>query len=153
MNANATKAISTASLILVVVVISSASDDNVLTFRAQFGSKLLWYGVTDAVIDSTPAWSDLDNSPPLSAKRAIEVAKKAVVRFEEEGRVKSLPDILEWKINKLTLKPLDNEKWLWLVSFEASPKPGAGMMGISPEISVVVTMDGHVLSPSVREPT
>lgn len=133
-------------------MLSFAANDYVLTFRAPFGSQDLWYGLTDAEIESTPTWEDLEKSPPLSTKRAIEAARHAIPRFENEGLLKALPDTLEWTLEGLTLKPVGDGKWCWLVSFEASPKPGFGMTGISPEISVLVTMDGRIITPSLSEP-
>jgi hypothetical protein len=133
-------------------LLSSAASNYIITFRSPFGSQFLWYGLTATEIESAPTWEDLEKSPPLSAKRAIEAAKNAIVRFEKEGLLEALPDTLEWTLEGLTLKPVGGEKWYWLTTFEATPKPGFGMTGISLEISVLVTMDGRVITPSVSEP-
>lgn len=98
------------SMVLGTALAFSASDDYVLTFKAPFGHEDLWYGITNSEIESTPAWMDLEDSPPMSASKAIKAARNAVHRFEEQGLLKELPNMLEWTLEELTLKPLGEKK-------------------------------------------
>lgn len=102
-------------------------------------------------IRKTPKWDMESPNPPISAKRAIELANPIKMRV--------LKDIagFHWELESVSLRPLDprypdNELnkncWYWLVTYEAYPLL---FTGPQPKFEVAVLLDGSVVRPTIRE--
>lgn len=99
--------------------------------------------LSDAVAKS-PSWKDDEENPPLSAKKAIKLANEM-----KDSLVKDSKDY-KWKLDEATLKPAGDEKWYWLIRYEAQFQ-GAASIGVPPFLCLVVLMDGKVVKPEVKK--
>lgn len=87
-------------------------------------------------IEQTPKWKEDAQDPPVSARRALELAeaRKSELVRDECGLV--------WGLRSLELAP-EGDDWYWLAAFEAHPEK-AGPLDFAPDLLVVVLMDGTV---------
>jgi hypothetical protein len=68
--------------------------------------------ITYAELDNTPRWSEDEENPPLSAKKALQVANKmkdSLVKDDEKHK---------WTLESLTLTPAGKSRWYWVVTYE-----------------------------------
>jgi len=100
-------------------------------------------------IRKTPEWDMESPNPPISAKRAVELANPIKMRV--------LTDTADfhWELESVSLRPLDptdpdNELnkncWYWLVTYEAYPLLFSGPQ---PKFEVAVLLDGSVVRPTI----
>ncbi|MDX1927994.1 MAG: hypothetical protein SFV81_15825 [Pirellulaceae bacterium] len=119
------------------------------SFPAKVNGVAVRYTISTEEIEATPKWIESDSSPPVSARKAIDMAtvKLPDVLFElfEKRGVRK-----EWEVDHVCLKRFD-ERWYWLVSFTRVIPPGAIGSGIQDESQIVVLMNGKVLLPKIKE--
>ena len=106
------------------------------------------YRVTVKRMQAVPSWKDDAEHPPLSARRAIQLAsdfRRRMVIAQKDH---------EWKFESAKLLPVDVEanQWVWVIRFEEWPNDsrfdnGLGAGGMMGEFEVVVLMDGTVVQP------
>jgi hypothetical protein len=100
--------------------------------------------VTDAALMKTPAWNaKVDENPPVSARRAIELAVAVKNRL-----VKDVGD-WKWGYHRVRLEykdiPSVGRRWYWRINFEAwfDGMPPE----VAPRVDVVVLMNGTTIEP------
>jgi len=106
--------------------------------------------VTESAIDRAPKWKEKDENPPLSARRAIELADML--------RAKLVNETEEWKwhLECVSLTPFDPEsprgRWFWQISYYAV-QDGTYARPLN-HLHLAVLMDGTVVEPKIqkREP-
>lgn len=100
--------------------------------------------VDKSIAERQPAWKWSASNPPLSARRALEIAGTY-----RKTRLKQW-DRFEWTLVSLNLTPMDarNGKWCWVARFELAPKPGLTATHM-PELDFYILMDGTVVEPEV----
>ena len=101
--------------------------------------------VTSEVLANTPIWSNDDDNPPLSAKRAREIATRKMAVM-----TKGL-EHFNWRLTSLSLERI-GDGWFWLVTYTSPPTDTARAL----PIRIVVLMDGSVVEPKkipVPKPT
>ena len=83
------------------------------------------YPFDAAHVGKTPGWNPSRQNPPISARRALQLA-------DEHRRENPLHLGLIWQLKDIQLKPLDieNHKWCWKIECEMSTKPGGSVAGI-----------------------
>ena len=91
---------------------------------------------TSDQIEQTPKWKEDAPNPPVSGRRALELAevRKNELVKDQYGLV--------WRVRSLELVP-DGDDWYWLAAYEAHPK-GAGDLYFATNLLVVVLMDETV---------
>ena len=103
-------------------------------------------------IRAAPKWDLQSANPPVSAKRAIELANSVKARLLKDD------DDWFWQLESASLRPLDpanpdneqnNNCWYWLITYEAFPTGGS--TGPPPQLEVAVLMDGTLVSPTNTE--
>ena len=92
-----------------------------------------------------PKWMSNNNSPPLSAKKAIELAidkRKSMFGTRQEH---------VWVLQHASLVPTDarNGHWHWRVLFFEEFKHASS--GGPPCLELAVMMDGTVVEPSIKD--
>jgi len=99
------------------------------------------FTVTKADIANTPIWSHKSEDPPLSWRRAEQIARTDLERL--------LPDGKAWLVREITLAQLgDDVHWLYLVTFEPPPIGHPGEK--DPDfMRIIVLMDGKTGPPTV----
>lgn len=110
------------------------------TFTVEYGGKKYEFQISDQDLQKTPAWQPGQENPPLSARRAIEVATKQIATL--------LPNGKDWRLYAVTLRPIEG-RWVYLVDFlEPLRGTGAGQQ-LSAGFQVVVLMNGTAVAPRV----
>jgi hypothetical protein len=108
------------------------------TFTVEYRGKKYDFRVTDQELSRTPAWPAAEENPPLSARRAIEIAAKHLATL--------LPDGKDWRLHQVTLKPVD-DRWIYLVEFlEPLRGDGSGQQ-LYGGFQIVVLMNGVPVAP------
>lgn len=110
------------------------------TFGKTYKSCLTADALRDA-FDKSPTWDQTTDSPPVSPKKAIQLAEKM------RKSVLKAPDDWAWHAMDVHLF-LSGDQCLWHVTFQATPKqPDAGFVPPHEEITLIVLMDGAVIKP------
>ena len=87
-------------------------------------------------IGSSPRWLDTDDSPPLSPRAVIRAARVLLSQLIKGGN--------QWRIESVTLRPINYPgSWIYVVSFQ-QPRPGGGLLTT---MNVVVLMNGRAIVP------
>jgi hypothetical protein len=101
-------------------------------------------GIEDEDLLKSPAWKSDAQNPPLSARKAIELAteqQKALVK-DSKGH--------KWEFVTADLTPDTSvDRWYWEVTFTAHVRPGGTPPGFE-SLRVIVLMDGRVLKPVIK---
>ena len=105
-------------------------------YGTSFGNQQATYRVeiTGNDLASTPDWLPSNDNPPLSPRKAMEVARTTVIQL--------MPETTRWELNGITLHPTDvPNKWYYEVSF----REPARAYSVSQPLRVITTlvrMDG-----------
>ena len=108
------------------------------TFTVEYNGKKYEFRIADVDLSRTPAWSAAQENPPISARRAIDIASKQLAML--------LPDGKDWRLYQVTLKPI-GDRWIYLVEFlEPLRGDGAGQR-LSNGFQIFVLMNGVAVAP------
>jgi len=118
-------------------------------FPAEVNGVAVRYTISTEEIEATPKWMETDSSPPVSARKAIDMATFKLPDvlfelFEKRGNRK------EWEVDRVCLKQFA-ERWYWIVSFTRIIPPGNIGSGIQDESQIVVLMNGKVILPRLKD--
>ena len=90
--------------------------------------------VSECDLKELPRWSEADEAPPLSPRKAIQAARTLLRTL--------VADADSWRLDAVRLKPLGQE-WIYVVEFyEPSPVPARPIVGPVPPLNIVVLMNG-----------
>src|SRR5262249_52766416 len=92
----------------------------------------------EGAVDKAPVWKGDADSPPVSARKAMELADRL------RGRLVKDTD-LKWIRGSVALEDAGRGQWFWVVSYTSFP--GSGFTGFHPPLRLVVLMDGTVVQP------
>lgn len=122
-----------------------------MTARAWYShvfGKSLVTTVGPQVVSETPRWRTDSENPPLSARKALLIADKAVADAERRhpkwlnGQTRELDQVM--------LVPCD-DYWYWSIEYVWYEKDNVMLGGRRPNLFVVVLMDGTVVQPKETE--
>jgi hypothetical protein len=100
------------------------------------------FTVTTEEMTKSPVWGEQDENPPLSARRAMQIARK---RLDE-----LIPDAKDWKFEDLSMYEWKDGHWLDLIEFEDIGPPGeTHYNGPSITMRIPVLMNGVAIQPKV----
>src|SRR5688572_20800619 len=108
------------------------------TFTVEYAGKKYEFHISDQDFQKTPAWVPGQENPPLSVRRAIDIATRQIATI--------LPNGKDWRLYEVTLRPVEN-RWVYLVQF-LEPLRGADSQ-LSAAFQVVVLMNGQPVAPKV----
>jgi len=109
------------------------------TFTVEYAGKKYEFHISDQDFQKTPAWAPGQENPPLSVRRAIDIATRQITTI--------LPNGKDWRLYEVTLRPIEN-RWVYLVQF-LEPLRGAADRQLSAGFQVVVLMSGQPVTPKV----
>ena len=120
----------------------------VLAFGIQLGSaEEVWssfvrsnrydFKVTDEMIAKTPVWREKDDHPPLSEREALNLASIRLADLNFDSK--------EWKLDTLSLKELDDRRWVYLAVFKSLVLSQSSPV----TVTIPITMTGYAVSPRV----
>src|SRR5215831_14963027 len=112
------------------------------TFTVEYNGTRYEFHLTDQDLQASPAWPADQDNPPLSPRRAIDIASKQLAEL--------LPNGKDWRLYEVTLRPIDNY-WVYLVQFlEPLRSTGAGQQESS-GFEIVVLMNGVAVMPRISK--
>ena len=118
------------SLFFVAALLTAQAET---TFTVDYGGKKYEFRIAEADLQTTPAWAPGQENPPLSARRAIDVATKQLATL--------LPNAKDWRLSAVTLRAIGN-RWIYVVEFFEDRPVALGFQ-------VVVLMNGVPVMPRV----
>jgi hypothetical protein len=96
--------------------------------------------VTQSALDAAPMWPEDQPNPPVSARKAMALAKEKLVKMH--------PESANWNLRGVNLTKLDAKgQWIYIVRFEV---PQQSPHLIPTPFDMIVLMDGSVVEPTVR---
>jgi len=110
------------------------------TFTDEYEGKKYEFHISSEDLQKTPAWPDSQENPPLTARRAIEIASKQLAGL--------LPNGKDWRLYSVTLRPMEN-RWIYLVEFLEPLRGDNVIQQQSSGFQVVVLMNGVAVTPKV----
>jgi len=108
------------------------------TFTVEYAGKKYEFRVSDQDLQQTPAWESGQENPPLSARRAIEIATNQLSAL--------LPNGKDWRLHAVTLRPIEN-RWVYLVEFLEPLRADGPERQLSSGFQIVVLMNGAAVAP------
>lgn len=121
------------------MVPGARADDRVLSYVSFNAGKAFESVITAEALGRTPSWNDSNPNPPLSARDAMRLAdqlKGKLVQDTEDGR---------WGRVAMELRLATADHWYWLARYELE----ADGTGPTPDLIILVLMDGTVITPQV----
>jgi hypothetical protein len=125
------------SSLFLIATLTAAQDQ--ISFTMEYAGKKYEFIVSDQDLQKTPAWAPGQENPPLSARRAIDIATKQIATV--------LPNGKDWRLHAVTLRPIEN-RWIYLVEFLEPLREGQ-LSQQSTGFQVVVLMNGSAVVPRV----
>ena len=90
---------------------------------------------------TTPVWERQSEHPPLSPRRAEEIARRQLREFVANGN--------DWLLQSVTLSPLgDDLHWVYTVTFMPPLPENVAHTGVD-EMQLLVLLDGSVVKPEI----
>jgi hypothetical protein len=130
------------TFVLAALLVCHNSVGPVISIGSYTADRQLAVSITNAALLASPPWDGKAENPPLSARKAI-----ALASTKKDKLVKDSED-WKWHLESASLRPSDEGRWFWLVSFVAYPQR-AMLAGVPPTLRLVVLMDGTVVEPKV----
>lgn len=128
--------------IMAAAMFPQAGDEKIrIDVRCLVAGNLLRSTVTHGVLAKTPRWKEAADHPPLSARKAVELA--AVTKERIASKV---PDV-RWTLESAAIVWVDKEQCYWRVQYDGYSNLGA--MASPFRLSIVVLMNGFAVEPSV----
>jgi hypothetical protein len=110
------------------------------TFTVEYGGKKYEFRISDEDLQKTPAWAPAAENPPLSARRAIDVARKQLATLIPNGK--------DWRLYAVMMRPIE-DRWIYLVEFLEPLRGDGGGQQVSAGFQLVVLMNGVAVTPRV----
>ena len=87
-----------------------------------------------------PRWETKEEFPPLSPRKASEIAL---------AQAKALrPDITLWELDRISLEPLGDGDWIYLVIYLDGSDPAGGNVW---ELAIPIYLDGSTVTPKITK--
>jgi len=125
------------SLCLVAALLMAQAET---TFTVEYNGKKYEFHIPDQDLQKTPAWTANQQNPPLSARRAMEIARTEISML--------LPNGKDWRLYEVTLRPIDDH-WVYLVQFLEPLRGDGNGQQLSSGFQVVILMNGVAVMPRV----
>jgi hypothetical protein len=107
------------------------------SFTCFADGKQFDFKITRELLDNSPDWLDGQENPPLSARRALEIATAYLPKLV------SHPE--DWEAAEIQLTPHVNKKWVYFVRFSEKKE------GLQSIFGIPVLMSGEAIEPSIKK--
>ncbi len=119
----------------------SAAGD--LEYASYAFGRVYWSTIADDALAKTPRWKSSEENPPVSARKAIQLADA-----RREQLVKDTKDF-KWSRVSVAIEFTERpEECYWKISYEAHIRVG-GESGVPHHLDLYVLMDGKLIEPAV----
>jgi hypothetical protein len=122
------------SICLVTALIFAQAE---MIFTIEYGGKKYEFRISDADLQKTPDWPPSQEQPPLSPRRAMDIASNYLATL--------LPNGKDWRLDRISLKPI-GDRWIYMVEF-LEPLRRDGGDQLSSGFQVIVLMNGVAVIP------
>ncbi len=133
-------AICTSVLFLLVSDSAFAQDKEWSRFTRYVDGSKYTFKVTAEELQNLPSWNPETEDVPLSARKAIEVARKNL------GKFLSTPD--KWSVDHVDLTRMTKDKWIYEVYFDCLSED-CGRPDSDWSFMIYVKMDGSIVEPII----
>lgn len=104
-----------------------------------YGGNAYSYRISDEDLVNTPSWNPAKEDPPLSLRKAVEIARVNLRRFVKKA------DGLD--VEKIELRQMGVETWLYQIGFHCWKDKCEDEAGTS--FTIYIKMDGSVIEPEI----
>jgi hypothetical protein len=118
------------------VVYAQSQSTSVSTF---YGGHAYSYKISEEDLVNTPSWNPEKGGPPLSLRKAVEIARVNLRRFVKKADGMA--------VEKIELRQMGIETWLYQIGFHCWKAECEDEAGNS--FTIYIKMDGSVIEPEV----
>ena len=106
-----------------------------------YGDNVYAYNISANDLQNTPSWKPEQEDPPVSLRKALEIARKNLSRFVKKSNA--------FEVENINLIQMDGNKWLYDISFHCQKKECQDAAGSN--FKFFIKMDGSIVEPKVRK--
>jgi hypothetical protein len=128
------------TVILAAVLLAGQAAQGGTTFTVEYAGKTYQFRISDEDLQKTPVWQPGQENPPLSARRAINLATQQITSL--------LPNGKNWRVYAVTLRPIE-DRWIYLVDFLEPLRNDGVAQQLSAGFQTVILMNGIAVTPRV----
>ncbi len=128
-------------LILLISLSSFGQDAEWSRFTRYVDGNRYVFKVTAQELEGLPSWNPDTEDVPLSARKAIAVARTNLAKF--------LPTSHKWTLDHIDLTRMAKDKWIYEVYFKC-PSEDCGRPDSDWSFMIFVKMDGSIVEPVVE---
>jgi hypothetical protein len=100
------------------------------------------YKLSTPDLDNLPSWNAQDIEPPLSLRKALDLARAGLQRFVKPG------EQWQWRVDSIALRQLDFDKWIYDMTFSCSSTKCISESSSS--FTILIKMDGSIIEPEIK---
>ena len=131
-----------APALLLLVSVSAFSQDKLWSrFSRHIDGSRYTFKATAKELQNLPSWNPETEDVPLSARKAIEVARTNLARFLQT------PD--KWTLDRIDLTRMVKDKWIYEVYFDCLSED-CGRPDSDWSFMIYVKMDGSIVEPVIE---
>jgi len=105
-----------------------------------YGGNIYSHKASEWNLTNAPLWNPAREEPPLSLRKAVEIARESLGRYVKKAN--------DMSVERIELKPLGVDKWIYLVAFycwKGACEDEAGRY-----FRIYLKMDGSVIEPEIK---
>jgi hypothetical protein len=141
------------SLLLLSIFFSTLlnlrADDGLIGWRlSNFKESSYRFKITRAAIDKAPKWESNDEYPPLSPRKAFQIALAQARQLR--------PEVSNWNNSEIRLTPIRtncekdklNAEWIYMITLQDFSGP---IFGTPWQLNIPVYFDGSTITPVIEK--
>lgn len=123
-----------ATLIFSFIFCAQSSCGDPIAIRlSHFQDKDYSFELSHAAISKAPKWSPDADFPPLSARKAKEIALSLAQKLR--------PDIGIWHLDAIEIQPINDSDWIYLIKYSDRSGP---LAGVPWSLAIPIYMNGTI---------
>lgn len=141
---------------LIPAILATSMVDAEIEYESYGAGKRFTFSISDTDLRQSPKWAEDADNPPLSARRALSIAKAMKEKLSKQTGAFTDNGDLRWELDSIQLVPWTDwknegisQRWYWLVRYEAHAARG-GSTGIPFDLRLPILMDGRPIEPKIR---
>jgi hypothetical protein len=127
---------------------SAFADDFYGSRLSHFKEKSYDFRLSKAAIERAPKWEKTADYPPLSPRKALQIALAQAKELRPEVTNWNTDDIKLEQIGSSTSNYPSTEKWIFLVTLQDYSGPIAGVPW---QLKIPIYMDGSTIKPTISK--
>ena len=107
---------------------------------SEFEGTVYFFETTEAVLNSAPRWNTNAAFPPLSPRKAEEVARAEAQRLR--------PDVTAWRLDTIELRPIIDDCWCYVAELS---RADIAFTGKPYFLKIPVLMNGQAVQGATQQ--